>query len=201
MKEMGILLKRKIYVNRKYFGYLAVVLICLFAFSTGKQMAARDKPQETIGGETIKLTEPSNNQKVAKTPEKKIVDQEKMPTLDDSKKETKKKLQSADANVKESYQDSKWHIVKTSQSEPHRISFDAGSLDRIEMKKAFAQSLDVAPDLLEEWWLTNVKGNLVEGFLTNRQTGAAYRVVIEWQPGKGYLPKQVDSLHVLPTHY
>ena len=109
--------------------------------------------------------------------------------------------ESTDSNVEKAWENSDWQPIKTAQSGTHYANFNDNSSDRKEIKSAFSQALDLAPENIEEWWLDGPNSSEIYGFLTNKKTNEAYKVHLNWIDNTGWQPILVEKLHKLPSSF
>lgn len=104
-----------------------------------------------------------------------------------------------DSTVIRAYRDNNWQIIPTTQAEPHTISYDEESNDRLEIRQAISQATAIPADQLEEWWIGAAGEHAVTATVSKLATEQAYRVSLEWQQNKGWQVTLIEELNSLPS--
>ena len=174
--------------NRKLIICSIIILLILFIFIPKKD---KEEVKKEIGGPKVTLIEEKETKEKAKKKEYPNVEKKNPITIQESK----------DANVEKAWKNSEWKTIKTTQTGTHYANFDDNSIDRKEIKLAFSEALDLAPENIEEWWLDGPNSSNIYGFLSNKKTNEAYKVHLHWIDNTGWQPSLVEKLHTLPTSF
>lgn len=102
---------------------------------------------------------------------------------------------SGDGNVAATYTSEGWKPVGTEQSGKHTTSFQKGSVDWNEMRKAIALGAGIDEGNMRLWWLQNGGSpNTAIGTVSEGDSPKTFRVHIEWVDGSGWKPVKVEEL-------
>ncbi|MGM9987664.1 MAG: YrrS family protein [Bacillaceae bacterium] len=100
-----------------------------------------------------------------------------------------------DPNVVETYQQPDWTVIETKQKEPHKISYEIGSVDWLEMKNCIAYATNLTFKDFSTWYIgRGEKQNETIGIISTKDGAYHYRVYMEWMTNKGWKPKLVQQL-------
>ena len=99
----------------------------------------------------------------------------------------------SDDNVAEAYTGD-WSPVGTEQEGPHTTTFDEGSQDRIEMRRAITQATGLTGDDMIEWWIENGGDQKVIATVSDTAETEVFRVFLSWVDNEGWQPTKVEIL-------
>ncbi|MBP2077518.1 YrrS family protein [Oceanobacillus polygoni] len=99
----------------------------------------------------------------------------------------------SDGNVAEAYTGD-WSPVGTEQEGPHTTSFEGGSQDRIEMRRAITQATGLSEDNMVEWWIGNGGDQKAVATVSDTAETEVYRVFLSWVDNEGWQPTKVEIL-------
>ncbi|MBD8069242.1 YrrS family protein [Bacillus sp. PS06] len=106
-----------------------------------------------------------------------------------------------DSNIIRSIENKAWAPIGTSQSEPHTIVYDSGSVDRTEMERAISYAVGYDAASLTVWELSRQADNQVAATISTKDNSHVYRVYIEWVPAEGWKPLRIDELRENDSKY
>lgn len=117
---------------------------------------------------------------------------------EDPKEETEQDVQleeieSDDNNIIKAYKGD-WQPVGTEQEGPHTTSYDEGSADRIEIKRAAMMVTGIEEANMTEHWIGRGGEQQVIATVSDRTNEGFYRIYMQWIEGEGWQPTKVEEL-------
>lgn len=168
---------------------MTFVVILLYQFLTSKKKEVENKLP--IGGPNVEIKQPYLTNK---TP---------VPTTNSSltADSTIEEVSFTDSNVVKAYRNTSWKVMPTSQAEPHVMTFNEGSKDRLEIRQAIRQATEISEQELEEWWIGANGDDQVVATVSHIDSTNPYRVTLQWRTNKGWQTTLLEELKTLPTHF
>lgn len=102
-------------------------------------------------------------------------------------------VSSTDENVIVAYHGD-WQPIGTTQTGEHITNYNAGSQDRIEIKRAVSFVTNIDENDMIEHWIGNDGHQKVQATVSSKSTGQFYRVYLTWIDEKGWKPTKVERL-------
>ncbi|MFD0768113.1 YrrS family protein [Bacillus sp. CGMCC 1.60114] len=182
---------------------LAVVIVAYQLFFTSdktEQVASSDKKvaQQTDAAKKKEKEEAAKKKEEAKAADQKKKDEEAKKKAEEEAKAKENEKVSAEktiATATEAYTKSAWKPVGTEQGQSPAMTFQQGSADWNEMKKAIAYAIDIPEDQLVYNRIGNNGKQKAYGKVTDKQTGKKYHVNIDWVENEGWKPTLVQVLN------
>ncbi|WP_025728649.1 DUF1510 family protein [Atopobacter phocae] len=200
-KRVQLLLKSYQPLNYIYLSSLVVIII-LFALPLiwqPKTFARWISPDHT---EVIQ--QPSKKEIAEKEAEKQAALKQKKKEREQQEKDKEaeeknkiKEVASDDPNVIKAYEGT-FKLFPTNQKGEHRLTFEDGSIDRMEIHNAASHVLNMNPEDLLDYWVNTAPGeDHLYIVLTDTGYTQFYRVYMHFIEGKGWQVTRYEQLHEL----
>ncbi|WP_085991832.1 YrrS family protein [Oceanobacillus senegalensis] len=159
------------------------------------------KVNEKEEEEAISQKETQHSVKEEKQDEQETIDEDEDKKNDENKDETTnndqdvviEEVESSDENVLKAYEGD-WEPVGTIQEGPHTVTYDSGSQDRKEMKKAILLATGLNGNDYTVWWIGNGGDQKVIATVSDKAESEIYRVYLSWVDEEGWKPTRVEEL-------
>lgn len=199
-------------------GLAAVVFIVLLLF-----LSSDDKKDDKVANEqdtenteqNVEVDEPKENaeEKSDKEENEKNEDKEK-ENAEENDETTKKStyadretyaedislqpMTTTDQNVEEAYI-ADWPAIGTKQSGKHTVTYEDGSDDRVEIKKAISYVTELDEDNIIEHWIGNGGEDKVIATISDKGMENHYKVYLSWVKDEGWKPTKLEYLKAVKT--
>ncbi|RDW21729.1 hypothetical protein CWR45_02320 [Oceanobacillus chungangensis] len=185
---------------------LIVVLLAFWIFGGGNDDSdtTSEEPMEESSEIIINDDSKSNDDSNNNTEEnEEATEDEAESTTPDEEEDTKanneevetEPAEPSDDNVEEAFTGD-WEPVGTVQTGPHTTTYNEGTADRAELKKASSVATGIAENDMIEWWYENGGEQKVIATVSDNAQTATYRVFLSWIDGEGWQPTKVEKLIV-----
>lgn len=199
-------------------GLAAVVFIVLLLYLSSDdknddQLANEQETENTE--EQVDIEEPK--EAVDEDPDKKE-NEEKDQTKDEEREEneqvskqdtyadretyaeevTLQRLTTTDKNVEEAYI-ADWPAIGTKQTGKHTVTYEDGSDDRVEIKKAISYVTELNEDNIIEHWIGNGGDDKVIATISDKEMENHYKVYLSWVKDEGWKPTKLEYLTAAKT--
>lgn len=187
------------------FGGLAAIIfiVLLLVISSDDQEAN----QEVVNNDS------NENEQVENSPNDEHKEQDKNNETNDEKEDDKEEkkadhyldretyaenirlqaLTTTDQNVKEAYI-ADWPAIGTKQKGKHTVTYQDGSDDRIEIKKAISYITDLEEDNIIEHWIGNGGDQKVIATVSDKAMQNYYKIYLSWVKDEGWKPTKLEYL-------
>lgn len=108
------------------------------------------------------------------------------------------RLTTTDQNVVEAYI-ADWSAIGTKQTGKHTVTYDDGSDDREEIKKAISYITDLDEDNIIEHWIGNGGEGKVIATISDKEMKSHYKVYLSWVKDEGWKPTKLEYLEAVKT--
>ncbi|SET65965.1 Na+ channel auxiliary subunit TipE [Salinibacillus kushneri] len=147
----------------------------------GEESGNDNSSNEEESGETVSGTEDSKQNNENQNTEEKDAEEATVSESDDPNV-----LQVIEKN---------WEPIGTEQDEPHKTTYERGTVDWEEMWSAAAYAAGLESDDYITWWVTNGGSpQKVETTISNKAETETYRVYLQWVKNEGWQPTKVKIL-------
>lgn len=156
-----------------------------------KEVEKKKDKEEAKKKDQAKLEE----QKKKEEEEKKRAEEEKRKAEEEAKANEKVAAEKTQSNATEAYTKPSWKPIGTEQGATPAMTFQQGSTDWNEMKRAISTAIEVPEEQLIIHRIGNNGKNKAYGNVQDKQTGKKYYVNIDWVENEGWKPTLVQTLN------
>lgn len=159
--------------------------------------------EDTEKSDSIKKVEEDESDTTSNENDKEETDEEKNANEEDAEQDQEEDSSTSmtelspeeidDSNVLKAYVGD-WSPTETSQEGTHTTSYQNGSQDRIEIKRAVSNVTELAEDNLVEWRVENGGDQKVIATVSDSNETEFYRVHLAWVDNQGWQVNRLEEL-------